>query len=194
MNYPEFLKVGDTIGICAPSAGIVKPEKIEKLEEAIKQLESMGYKVIETASVRCDDNGRSAPAKVRADEFMELLENNEVKLIIFATGGDFLCEILDYLDFDKIKTLKPKWLQGYSDITGIGYMFNSILDIPTMYFQTIKDYAMKPLHKSLTDALKIMSGENVIQESFDLYEKEWNETMDGSCGLVGVHSGDGTRA
>lgn len=174
MNYPEFLKVGDTIGICAPSAGIVKPEKIEKLEEAIRQLESMGYKVIETASVRCDDNGRSAPAKVRADEFMGLLENDEVKLIIFATGGDFLCEILDYLDFDKIKTLKPKWLQGYSDITGIGYMFNSILDIPTMYFQTIKDYAMKPLHKSLTDALKIMSGENVIQESFDLYEKEWD--------------------
>ena len=30
MNYPENLKPGDLIGICAPSAGIVKPEKIEK--------------------------------------------------------------------------------------------------------------------------------------------------------------------
>ena len=174
MNYPENLKIGDTIGICAPSAGIVKPEKQEKLDLAIKALENMGYKVIETASVRKEEYGRSASAEVRAKEFMQLLENEEVKLIIFATGGDFLCEMLDYLDFEKIKTLKPKWLQGYSDITGISYLFNTILDIPTMYCQTIKDYAMKPLHKSLTDALEIEKGNEVIQESFDMYEKEWD--------------------
>lgn len=174
MNYPENLKIGDTIGICAPSAGIVKPEKQEKLDLAIKALENMGYKVIETASVRKDENGRSASAETRAKEFMELLENDEVKLIIFASGGDFLCEMLDYLDFDKIKTLKPKWMQGYSDITGISYLFNTILDIPTMYCQTIKDYAMKPLHKSLLDSLEIEKGNEIIQESFNMYEKDWN--------------------
>ena len=174
MNYPENLKIGDTIGICAPSAGIVKPEKIEKLNLAIKALENMGYKVLETESVRKDENGRSAKAEIRAKEFMELLENDEVKLIIFASGGDFLCEMLDYLDFDKIKTLKPKWMQGYSDITGIGYLFNTILDIPTVYGQTIKDYSMKPLHRSLIDSLEIEKGNEIIQESFEMYEKEWN--------------------
>ena len=174
MNYPENLKIGDTIGICAPSAGIVKPEKLEKLDLAIKALENMGYKVIETESVRKDENGRSASAETRAKEFMELLENDEVKLIIFATGGDFLCEMLDYLDFDKIRTLKPKWMQGYSDITGISYLFNTILDIPSVYGQTIKDYAMKPLHRSLIDSLEIEKGNEIIQESFDMYEKEWN--------------------
>ena len=174
MNYPENLKIGDTIGICAPSSGIVNPEKQEKLDLAIKALENMGYKVIETASVRKEENGRSASAEVRAKEFMELLENDEVRLIIFATGGDFLCEMLDYLDFEKIKTLKPKWMQGYSDITGISYLFNTILDIPTMYCQTIKDYAMKPLHRNLTDSLEIEKGNEVVQESFDMYEKEWD--------------------
>ena len=174
MNYPENLKIGDTIGICAPSAGIVKPEKIEKLDLAIKALENMGYKVLETESVRKDENGRSASAKQRAKELMELLENDEVKLIIFASGGDFLCEMIDYLDFDKIKTLKPKWMQGYSDITGIGYLFNTILDIPTVYGQTIKDYAMKPLHRSLIDCLELEKGNEIVQESFDMYEKEWN--------------------
>ncbi len=174
MNYPENLKIGDTIGICAPSSGIVKLEKIEKLDLAIKALENMGYKVLETASVRNDENGRSASAETRAKEFMELLENEEVKLIIFASGGDFLCEMLDYLDFDKIKKLKPKWMQGYSDITGISYLFNTILDIPTMYCQTIKDYAMKPLHRSLVDSLEIEKGNEITQESFEMYEKEWN--------------------
>lgn len=181
MNYPENLKLGDTIGICAPSAGIVKPEKIEKLDFAVKALENMGYKVIETESVRKEENGRSASAQQRAKEFMELLENDEVKLIIFATGGDFLCEMLDYLDFEKIKKLKPKWLQGYSDITGIGYLFNTLLDIPTMYAQTIKDYAMKPLHRSLLDSLEIEKGNEIIQESFDMYEKEWNTDEVNPC-------------
>lgn len=175
MNYPENLKIGDTIGICAPSDGISKEIKQIKLDEAIKALKEMGYKVIETESVRKSENGRSASAKKRAEEFMELLENDDVKLIIFATGGDFLCEMLDYLDFEKIKKMKPKWLQGFSDITGISFLFNTMLEIPTMYSQTIKDYAMEPLHESLINALKIESGENVIQSSFEYFEKEWNQ-------------------
>ena len=32
---------------------------------------------------------------------------------------------------------------------------------------------MKPLHKSLIDALRIESGEEIVQESFDLYEKDF---------------------
>ncbi len=178
MNYPENLKVGDTIGICAPSGGIIEPHKIKKLELAINQLKELGYKVIETESVRKEERGRSASGRQRAKEFMELLENDDVKLIIFATGGDFLCEMLNYLDWNKIKTLKPKWLQGYSDITGISFLFNTILEIPTLYAQTIKDYAMKPLHRSLTSALEIASGKEIVQESFEFYEKSWSETLD----------------
>ncbi len=171
MNYPEKLKKGDIIGICAPSGGIVEKEDILQLELAESQLRKMGYEIIETKSVRKENKGRSASGKERAKEFMELLENEKVKLIIFAAGGDFLIEIFDYLDFEKIKVLKPKWLQGYSDITGISFLFNTILDIPTMYCQTIKDYAMNPLFRNLTDALKIEAGENIIQESFEKYQK-----------------------
>lgn len=178
MNYPENLKIGDTIGICAPSGGIAEPEKIEKLELAKKALEEMGYKTIETAHVRTEKNGRSASAEIRAKEFMELYENKDVKAIIFAAGGDFLCEMLDYLDWEKIKSLPPKWMQGYSDITGINFLFNTILDIPTVYCQTIKDYAMKPLFKNMSDSLEIMSGKEIIQESFEKYEDGWNEDIE----------------
>ena len=108
----------------------LKQEKIQELEKAIQQLEEMGYKIIETESVRKEEKGRSNTAEQRAKEFMELLENEEVKLIIFATGGDYLMEMLDYLDFDKIRTLKPKWMQGYSDITTLEFIFNTVLEIP----------------------------------------------------------------
>ena len=176
MRYPELLKKGDTIGICAPSDGIIDPEKIARLDAAIDNLKNMGYKVIETESVRKSISGRSASSKKRAEEFMSLLENDDVKLIITATGGDFLIEIFDYLDLNKIKKLKPKWIQGYSNITVIEFIFNNMLDISSMYCQTVKDYAIKPIFKSLEDSLKIMSGEKVIQNSFEKFEKEWKNT------------------
>lgn len=171
MNYPDNLKIGDTIGICAPSCGITDPSKIIRLDYAENALREMGYKVIETSHVRTDEKCRSASAEIRAKEFMELYENPEVKLILFASGGEFLFEIYDFLDLEKIKSLRPKWTQGYSDCTGIGYIFNTLLDIPSIYGQTIKDYAMQPLHRCLTDALDIVSGKSVTQQSFDKYEK-----------------------
>ncbi len=177
MKYPEKLKIGDTIGICAPSCGIDQ-EKYEKLNKAEDALKNMGYKIIETQSVRTNIKGRSAFAEQRTAEFMELYENPEVKLIIFATGGDYIFETFEYLNFEKLKTLPPKWIQGYSDITGFEFLFNTFLEIPSIYCQTIKDYAMKPLLRNLTDALKIASGEEIIQESFELYEKCWPEVED----------------
>lgn len=167
MHYPESLRIGDTIGICAPSGGIVEEEKIKKLEIAIKNLRDMGYKVIETGSVRKDIKGRSAIAKVRAEEFMELMENEDIKLIIYAGGGDFLMEMLDELDFNKLKEIKPKWTLGFSDITTISFPLNTICDVPSIYCEAIKDYAMKPLYRNLSDALKIASGEEKIQNSFE---------------------------
>lgn len=167
MNYPENLKIGDTIGICAPSDGISEPEKIEKLETAIKNLKQMGYKVIETESVRKSERGRSTSSKKRKEEFMALWKNDDVKLILYAGGGDFLMEMLDELDFKEIKKYPPKWTQGFSDITTISFLLNTICDIPSMYCDAVKDYAMKPLYKNLEDSFKIMSGENIIQNSFE---------------------------
>lgn len=167
MRYPENLKIGDTIGICAPSDGIVEPEKIEKLNKAIEQLESIGYKVIETESVRKSIKGRSATGEKRAEEFMSLMKNDDVKLILYAGGGDFLMEMLEELDFEEINKMKPKWTQGFSDITTISFPLNIISDIPSIYCDAVKDYAMKPLYHNLINALKLASGEEIIQDSFE---------------------------
>lgn len=176
MRYPESLKIGDTIGICAPSDGVIDSFKQEKLDYAIRNLEQIGYKVIETESVRKSQKERSASAEKRAQEFMELMEKPEVKLILFANGGDFLVEMLDYLDLEKLREIPPKWMQGYSDITGIEFVFNTILEVPSIYCENVKSFAMKPLYRNLTDALKIMEGKEISQESFGKCEsRDWRE-------------------
>lgn len=184
MRYPENLKLGDTIGICAPSSGVVEPEKIQKLDKAIKQLESMGYKIIETASVRKDEKGRSASAKIRANEFMELWNRKDVKLIIYAGGGDFLMEMLDELDFNIIKNSNPKWTQGFSDITHLSFLLNTICNIPSMYCECVKEYGMTPLYCNLIDCLKIESGKEIVQTSFEKYQEQKEEKEDGTYALT----------
>lgn len=174
MIYPEFLKIGDTIGVCAPSDGI-KERKMPRVEFACKQLESLGYKIKKSENAfALSSRGRSATAKIRAKEFMELYEDEEVKLIIFVNGGDFMCEMLDFIDFEYLKNLKPKWIQGYSDGTTLDFLFPSILDIASMYHQSFGDFGMKPWHKSLENCFEILSGKQIEQKSFNKCESVWD--------------------
>ena len=170
MKYPEFIKKGDYIGITAPSAGITEDYKVLELDNAIKNFEKMGFKILETANVRTFNYGRSSSAKERAEQFMNLWENDDVSAIICAAGGDFACEMLDSLDFEYLKNTKPKWLQGFSDITNLGFVFTTNLDIATIYGENIRDYGMNELYKNLTDSIELMSGKEIAQNSFGVCE------------------------
>lgn len=174
MRYPRFIMQGDVIGVTAPSAGI-KEEDFIRLNNAKNNLNNVGYKYIETENVRNSKMGRSADAKIRADEFMDLWKNNEVSCIIMATGGDFLSEILKYLDFNEISKGEIKWIQGYSNITTLSFIITTMIDIATIYGPNIKAYGMRDLYKNLTDSIKIMEGKNIVQESFGKCENKENK-------------------
>lgn len=173
MKYPANLNKGDIIGVTAPSAGIVKEKDIPKLDNVKPNLECLGYRYIETENVRTDENGRSSSGSKRAKEFMSLYENKDVKAIISAAGGDFMPEILDYLDFEKIKTLEPKWFMGYSDNTNLTYILPTMCDIATIYGSNIKSFGVRDMERSEKDALRLMSGEEIVQESFEKCEENW---------------------
>lgn len=46
--------------------------------------------------------------------------------------------------------------------------------MPSIYCENVKEYAITPLYKNLTDALEIVSGNEIFQTSFEKYEKEAN--------------------
>ena len=106
--YPEKIKNGDTLGITAVSM----PANKDKIDLSIKNIESLGLNVIETNNVR--QNGIvSSNAKTRAEELLELYKNPEVKYIIAARGGEFLMEMLPFLNEHKdIIKNNPKWIDA----------------------------------------------------------------------------------
>jgi len=175
MIYPEFIKQGDYIGVTAPSEGITKEGKLKRLDNGIENIKKLGFNYIETSNVRTDVDGRSSSAKQRAEEFMSVWNNKDIKSIILAAGGTYEAEVLEYLNFEKMKEAPKKWVQGYSDSTNLTFLTTTILDTASIYCDNFGSYGMRKLCRSLTDSIELMKGNEIIQESFEKHEIGWND-------------------
>lgn len=169
MVIPKNIMPGDTIGICAPSSGVVEPLKIKRLDSAIRNFNKLGYKIKESSSVRKDDSGQSNTPQIRAKEFMDLYLSDNISAIIAAAGGDFLVEILPYIDFESLKK-SPKFVQGFSDVTALIFCITTICDIATIYGPNFGSFGMTPMYKDLQNSIKFLEGKDLIQTSFQKYQ------------------------
>lgn len=172
MIYPKFLNKGSKIGITAPSDGIKKEFDYIRLDNAIKQLESRGFEVIETPEVRKSAKGRSGSISERINALETLYTNPEIDLILSAKGGNFLMELLPKIDFNLIKE-NPKWFQGFSDNTNLTYVITTNLHISTIYGCNSKDFGMKEWHEALRNNIDILQGKEIEQRSFSYYEDQY---------------------
>lgn len=169
MIYPADLEKGFSIGVTATSSGFEGEVDYRRLDSAINHFKELGYPVITTPNVKTNYKGRSSDGKTRAKELISLVRNPNIRVIIAASGGDFLVEMLPYLDFKTIKD-NPRWFQGFSDTTGLGFTITTNLDIATIYSYNFSSFGMKNWHKSLSDNLLILEGKDIIQKSFDKYQ------------------------
>jgi muramoyltetrapeptide carboxypeptidase LdcA involved in peptidoglycan recycling len=170
MIIPKWIKEGDGIGVTALSDGVSKEEDRQRFENGKKQLEKLGLKVVMTDNVfTADEKGRSSAGKVRAKQFEDLIRNPEINVIFSAKGGNFLVEMLPFIDYDSIRK-NPKWIQGYSDNTGILYGITTKLDIATAYGSNFGDFGMKPWEESVVRNVEILQGKEKIQNSFKYYQ------------------------
>ena len=140
-----------------------------RLDNAIRNIRALGYEVIETASVRNDVKLVSADSKTRVDEFMSLYENPIVAAILPPWGGEFLMDMLPYLDFDKLASLPPKWICGYSDMTTLTFALTLISDIATIHGSNLMNMGYARIHDTDIRAFDVMSSPNTDQKSWDTW-------------------------
>ena len=176
MIYPKFIKEHDTIGVVTPSDGIIKVEDLKKLDKACSNLIELNFAILEAPSVRKSTLGRSNTPFKRAQELEDMFKNNDVKTIICGTGGNFLVEILPYLDYKVIRD-NPKWLQGYSDPTWLTYTITTNLDIATIYSNNFKAFSKENFPLAISNNLEILNGNLITQESFTKCETRNNNEL-----------------
>lgn len=180
MIFPNFIQPGDRIGVCAPSHPANEDLDRIRFDNGAAQLKKRGYEVFFTDHVftQPDAFGRSADAQTKAKEFNELVKNKNIRAIISASGGDFLAEMLPYVDTKAFKK-DPKWVQGYSDNTSLLYYLTTKLDIATAYGANFGDFGMKTWQKSVKNNLEILEGKRAEQESFSRYQDGFTPKVDG---------------
>lgn len=161
MKIPGFIKKGDTLGVFAPSAGIGR--KLDDFNKSLNQLKRQGFNIKSGALVEVNYL-RSGTGKQRAEELSLMQNDPEVKALFCAAGGDFLIEMLPYVNFEELAA-HPKWMMGYSDPTSLLYILTTKYDVATLYGANAGSFDVDEIPEWMMAPLKLLSGKSTVQKS-----------------------------
>lgn len=113
----------------------------------------------------------NAPDKCGA-ELTEYYCSETNDCIISCGGGELMCETLDYVDFDRIRSAAPKWYMGYSDNTNMTFLLATLCDTASVYGPCASSFGMEPWHRSLEDAMALLQGKKLTMTGYDMWERE----------------------
>ena len=148
---PSKLKIGDTIGIVAPSSPIIG-DNIDELNKAKEIVERSGFKVTYSKNIFSNTNEYSATAREKAEDINAMFADKEVKMIWCAKGGNNSNSTFEYIDYELIKE-NPKIICGYSDITSITNMITEKTGLITFSGTNFKTIATDETDFSYKQAL-----------------------------------------
>ncbi len=172
MRYPDFLKPGQTIGFVAPSFGCSIEPYRSAFDNALKVFQKKGYRTV--LGPNCYEGsgiGISNTPEKCAEEFMDFYCGDQADILISCGGGELMCEILPFINFDRLRQADPKWFMGYSDNTNLGFLLATLCDTASIYGPCAPSFGMEPWHPALGDAMDVLAG-NTRVHGYVMYEKE----------------------
>ena len=173
MRYPDFLPENGTIGFVAPSFGAATEPYITRFESALQKFHAMGYKSIEAGHARASEGiGISGPPDVLGAELNGMYLNSGADALISIGGGELMCEVVPYIDFDAIAASKPKWYMGYSDNTNFTFLSATLADTAAIYGYCAPSFGMGEWHESLSDALRLLCGRQKSVRGYPAWERD----------------------
>lgn len=177
MKYPEFLKNNGKIGFVAPSFGCATEPYHSAFINSLDKFKSMGFSYELGPNCYAGEGIGISNSPIKCgEEFNDFFAKEEVEALISCGGGELMCEILEFIDFEKIKAGKPKWFLGYSDNTNITFLLTTLCDIASIYGPCAPSFGMEPWHKSLFDTLDLLTGQKRNVTGYDKWELESNRT------------------
>lgn len=173
MRYPAFLPAGGKIGFVAPSFGCAAEPYKSAFLNAQKKWKEDGYEIQTGPNcyAECGIGISNTPAAC-GKELQDFYCTQENDCLISCGGGELMCEILDYVDFEKIKAAAPKWYMGYSDNTNMTFLLTTLCDVASVYGPCASAFGMEPQHPALEDAMNLLTGKNLELHGYDKWEKE----------------------
>lgn len=173
MRYPQNLKSNGTIGFVAPSFGCaIEPYK-SGFANAQKKFVERGYLLDLGPNCYAGEGiGISSTPEKCAQELMDYYCSEKNDCLISCGGGELMCEVLSYIDFERIKNAQPKWYIGYSDNTNFTYLQATLCDTAAIYGPCAAAFGMEPWHEAIEDAFGLLTGKKDTVTGYGKWEKE----------------------
>lgn len=114
---PSKLKIGDTIGLIAPSNPL-NTIKESNIKIGLDRLKNLGFNIKLGRHIYVDSNRLIGTINQRVEDIMEMFSDKSVNAIMTAIGGYNSNEVIEFLDYELIRD-NPKIFIGYSDITAL---------------------------------------------------------------------------
>ncbi len=179
MRYPEFLKENGTIGFVAPSFGCATEPYISRFDSALKKFGAMGHGLLLGPNCReAKGIGISNTPEKCGEELNSAYESNASDVLISCGGGELMCEVVPYIDFELVKKSKPKWFVGYSDNTNFIFDSVTIADTAAIYAPCAGDYGMEPWHPAVQDSYDLLTGKKLKFSNYDKWELDGDDNAD----------------
>ena len=158
---PKPIGEGATLSLVAPSFGCTTEPYRTRLEESIRILSSLGYRIEEGRNIRLNAGVASSntPAS-RAKEFEEAYFGKG-DAILSVGGGELMCEILPFVDFKAIRIAKPKWFVGFSDNTNLTFTLTTLADLVTVYGPCAGQFFSYPFRYATEDTFRLLKGDHL---------------------------------
>ncbi len=173
MRYPEFLKEKGTIGFIAPSFGCSFEPYITAFDSAQRFFREKGFQMVIGPNCYADAGiGISNTPGLCGKELNEAYLSDESDVLISCGGGELMCEVVPYIDFEKIARTRPKWYMGYSDNTNFTFLSATLADTAAIYGPCAGAFGMIPPHESIEDAFELLEGRKTEIHGYRMWEKE----------------------
>lgn len=173
MRYPKYLPNDGTIGFVAPSFGCATEPYRSRFDSALEQFKKWGFQTKLGPNVYAGEGiGISNTPQMCAKELTEAYLDDNSDALISCGGGELMCEILEYVDFEQIKRANPKWYMGYSDNTNFTYLLATMCDTAGIYGPCAAAFGRLPVEESVVDALEMLQGKKSTLQGYEYWEKE----------------------
>lgn len=129
---PLRLRTRDAVAVIAP-AGPVEPDK---LAAGMRALDSWGLRVHDHTGAHGSHSPHDYLAgsdELRAKEFERAWADPSIAAVIAARGGYGCQRVIDHLDWDALRTVRPKVFAGSSDITALHAAIRARLGVATLF-------------------------------------------------------------
>jgi muramoyltetrapeptide carboxypeptidase len=175
MNTPSFLKPGDQVAIVASSRKVTKLE----LAFALETLTKWGLQPVEGKHLYAVEKQWAGTDDQRAEDLQWAVNDDSIKAIFFARGGNGIIRLIDDVDLSKLKA-NPKWLVGYSDVTILHAHLQKVCNCASLHAVMLAAY---PKNAEAVDSIrKCLFGEKI---KYDFTFEKLNRAGNAEGVLVG---------